>query len=231
MLSLTGERRDGLPLPELRPPVIALVYTRRLFALAVGRLLSGPPLNAEVILVKDRDPALDEHFDADLVVWEVWRDVHGGIGSVLEQRALLPDGAAPLLLLSDQIDTDGVVLALRSGVAGYFTQDSAADGFIAGVSVILNGHQAISDSVLERLLDSCCESASLKAHSHGLSATETAILGMLAEARSISAIASDRGISPKTVRNHVANIYRKLSVRSRTEAILRAAQMGLARLN
>jgi DNA-binding NarL/FixJ family response regulator len=50
---------------------------------------------------------------------------------------------------------------------------------------------------------------------------------MIGEAKSIPAIAASRGISHKTVRNHLANIYRKLDLRSRTEAMLCAARMGL----
>jgi DNA-binding NarL/FixJ family response regulator len=50
---------------------------------------------------------------------------------------------------------------------------------------------------------------------------------MIGEAKSIPVIAAARGISHKTVRNHLANIYRKLELRSRTEAMLCAARMGL----
>src|SRR5437588_9954400 len=57
---------------------------------------------------------------------------------------------------------------------------------------------------------------------------ELDILTMIGQAKSIPAIAASRGISHKTVRNHLANIYRKLDLRSRTEAMLCAARMGLA---
>jgi len=60
-----------------------------------------------------------------------------------------------------------------------------------------------------------------------LSPTELDILTMIGEAKSIPVIAAARGISHKTVRNHLANIYRKLDLRSRTEAMLCAARMGL----
>jgi DNA-binding NarL/FixJ family response regulator len=60
-----------------------------------------------------------------------------------------------------------------------------------------------------------------------LSATELDILTMIGKAQSIPAIAASRGISHKTVRNHLANIYRKLELRSRTEAMLCAVRMGL----
>jgi DNA-binding NarL/FixJ family response regulator len=60
-----------------------------------------------------------------------------------------------------------------------------------------------------------------------LSRTETEILAMVGAAKSVQSIATARGISQKTVRNHLANIYKKLELRSRTEAMLCAARMGL----
>jgi DNA-binding CsgD family transcriptional regulator len=50
---------------------------------------------------------------------------------------------------------------------------------------------------------------------------------MIGQAQSIPSIAASRGISHKTVRNHLAKIYRKLDLHGRTEAMLWAARMGL----
>jgi len=50
---------------------------------------------------------------------------------------------------------------------------------------------------------------------------------MVGRANSVAAIAEFRGISSKTVRNHLASIYRKLELHGRTEAMLWAARMGL----
>ena len=60
-----------------------------------------------------------------------------------------------------------------------------------------------------------------------LSPTELDILTRVGRAQSIAAIAATRGISHKTVRNHLTNICRKLQLRGRTEVMLCAARMGL----
>jgi DNA-binding NarL/FixJ family response regulator len=60
-----------------------------------------------------------------------------------------------------------------------------------------------------------------------LSPTELEIIAMIGQAQSIPAIAASRGISHKTVRNHLAKIYRKLELHGRTEAMLWAARQGL----
>jgi DNA-binding NarL/FixJ family response regulator len=78
--------------------------------------------------------------------------------------------------------------------------------------------------VLSRLSDSASH---VRRPASQLSPTELDILTMIGDAKSIPVIAAARGISHKTVRNHLANIYRKLDLRSRTEAMLCAARMGL----
>ncbi|MCJ0824517.1 response regulator transcription factor [Luteimonas sp. 50] len=55
-----------------------------------------------------------------------------------------------------------------------------------------------------------------------LTARERAALGLLCEGRSNAQIAWELGVSEKTVRNHLSNLYRKLGVRSRAEAMVRA---------
>jgi DNA-binding NarL/FixJ family response regulator len=80
-----------------------------------------------------------------------------------------------------------------------------------------------------RVLDRLAHQPTTDARRQGsqLSPTEMEILVMIGRADSIPAIAASRGISHKTVRNHLAKIYRKLELHSRTEAMLWAARMGL----
>jgi len=118
--------------------------------------------------------------------------------------------------------------ALHTSVAGLFTKDARLDEFLVGVQTVLSGHRAVGSNlmsmVLARLSDTMPNSRRAASQ---LSPTELDILTMIGEAKSIPVIAAARGISHKTVRNHLANIYRKLDLRSRTEAMLCAARMGL----
>ena len=83
---------------------------------------------------------------------------------------------------------------------------------------------------MDRVLDRMGQSGEAKRSPNELSPTELAILAMIGRAESIPAIAESRGISNKTVRNHLAKIYRKLELHGRTEAMLWAARMGLTRI-
>jgi DNA-binding NarL/FixJ family response regulator len=90
-------------------------------------------------------------------------------------------------------------------------------------------HRAVGANVMRLVVARLSgeDSGSARPGLSRLSRTEIDILAMVGAARSIQAIAAARGISQKTVRNHLANIYRKLELRSRTEAMLCAARMGL----
>jgi DNA-binding NarL/FixJ family response regulator len=113
-------------------------------------------------------------------------------------------------------------------VAGLFTKDAKLDEFLVGVQAVLSGHRAIGANLMSLVLVHLTDNAPVARRSAGqLSPTELHILTMIGEAKSIASIAESRGISHKTVRNHLANIYRKLELRSRTEAMLCAARMGL----
>jgi len=96
------------------------------------------------------------------------------------------------------------------------------------VRTVMSGHRAVGANLMGQMLDRlAAKSRDTRRPGGQLSPTELDILTMVGEAKSIPVIAAARGISPKTVRNHLASIYRKLDLRNRTEAMLCAARMGL----
>ena len=134
----------------------------------------------------------------------------------------------PVILLSDHDDEELLTAALLSRAAGVFTKDSTLDEFLVGVRAVVSGHRAISSGLMGRLLERLEHpNRDIRRGGNQLSPTELEILAMIGHAESIPAIAASRGISAKTVRNHLAKIYRKLELHGRTEAMLWAARMGL----
>jgi DNA-binding NarL/FixJ family response regulator len=134
----------------------------------------------------------------------------------------------PVIVLGDADDERLLTVALHNEVAGLFTKDSALDEFLVGVHAVLAGHRAVGAGVMNRMLSRMGQQPLQARRAQvPLSATELDILTMIGQAKSVPAIAASRGISHKTVRNHLANIYRKLELRSRTEAMLCAVRMGL----
>ncbi len=211
-------------------PVEALIIDRQpLFLAALATLLEAPPLSAHVVTASRSDVGLDiaRTQTISLVFCELRAEPLSGVELVnvlaAEERRI------PVVLLGDDGDEPQLAAALAMSVAGAFSKNSALDEFLVGVRAVVSGHRAIGSGLLLRLLERPAtlhtpESETLTGR---LSPTELAILGMIGQAQSIPAIAANRGISHKTVRNHLAKIYRKLELHGRTEAMLWAARMGL----
>lgn len=148
--------------------------------------------------------------------------------SFLGLLAELPSPPA-VMILGDVGDEYLLVEEMGTDAAGLFTKDTDPEQFLEGVRMVLAGHRAVGDNVMRSLIARLHGSdlSTARTGVSQLSPTELDILTMVGSARTVQQIAVARGISPKTVRNHLANIYRKLELRSRTEAMLCAARLGL----
>jgi DNA-binding NarL/FixJ family response regulator len=207
-----------------------LVIDRHTLVLAaVGRLLSGPPLNAEVMATTRSDDAVDliERTPIQVVVCDVKAQPISGPALTTMLATRHPE--VKVILLADTEGEPLLLASLLSGAAGFFLKESGVDEFVAGVETVLHGQCVVDTALLGRAL------AKLAGKGDGrdpdpigqLSPAEYSILALIAQARSIRSIAETRGLSPKTVRNHLARVYRKLQVRNQTEAMLWAVRMGL----
>jgi DNA-binding NarL/FixJ family response regulator len=210
-------------------PLILVVDGQPLFVVVLSHLLSGPSLRARTLAAESTDLALEtlRRERVDAVLCDV-RVTPLSFREFLTEAAQLPF-APPVVLLADVQDEELLLAAMDTGAAGFFTKDADPTQFLEGIRSVLLGHRAVGSSVMGRLVGRLRgeESANARPGLGRLSRTEIDILAMVGSARSIPTIAATRGISQKTVRNHLANIYRKLELRSRTEAMLCAARMGL----
>jgi two-component system nitrate/nitrite response regulator NarL len=141
---------------------------------------------------------------------------------------------ASVLVLSDHADGDLVLRALQLGARGYVTKaeglgtlTSTIDRVLAGERVIAPGLEQDAVHALGRLAKRAREGDEVAA---GLTARERQVLGLLSEGHTMRKIATLLGISPRTVETHVAKLYRKLGVRTRVQAVSRAASLGLVEL-
>ena len=210
--------------------VRALIIDRQpLFVAALGSLLSAPDVNAEVVTAGRSDVGLEivRTDSVDVVFCELRAQPMSGVEVV---RALADEGrSVPVILLGEEGDEPQLAAALATNAAGMFTKNAGLYEFLDGVDAVLAGHRALGSVLLERMLDRLSQPLAHEPRRgvNQLSPTELEILSMIGRAHSIPAIAASRGISHKTVRNHLAKIYRKLELHGRTEAMLWAARMGL----
>lgn len=208
----------------------ALVLDRQpLFVAALGSLLRTSPLVAQVLTSFTSDRALEiaRSTEVDLVCSELHSEPMSGVELARVLGAERPE--IPVILLGDVGDEAQLAAALSTNVAGLFTKNAAPDEFLSGVRAVLSGHRAIGSGVIGEILERLASphSPGTRRFGNQLSPTELEILAMVGQAQSIPAIAASRGISHKTVRNHLAKIYRKLELHGRTEAMLWATRMGL----
>lgn len=220
--------RSALPAGDGAPLRALLIDRQPLFLAALANLLQAAPLGAIVETAVRSDIGLDIVLAGavDLVFCELRADPISG--SELVQTLARDGREVPVILLGDPGDDAELAVALEANAAGLFTKDAGLDEFLAGVQAVVSGHRAIGSGLLTRLFERASEHPrDGKRFASQLSPTEMEILVMIGRAQSIPAIAASRGISNKTVRNHLAKIYRKLDLHGRTEAVLWAARMGL----
>ncbi|HSP53154.1 MAG TPA: response regulator transcription factor [Cryobacterium sp.] len=134
----------------------------------------------------------------------------------------LPDPPAVLILTNYDTDRD-IITAIEGGAAGYLLKDTSPDDLLAAIAAAAAGQSALAPAVASRLLSRVRQS------SRALSARELEVLTLVAEGRSNTDVARHLHLSETTVKSHLAHIYPKLGVSSRTAAVAAARQAGLIR--
>ena len=219
----------GLERARLAEPIVALVIdSQPLFVAALGRLLAMPPICASLRAASRSDEGLEMLHAGGIHL--VFCEVGATPLSGRELAALLHRShpGLPVILLAARGDEGLLAEALPSGAAGLFTKDASVEEFMAGVSAVLAGHRSIASGLLLELQMRFEHRPGRDGEGGGhLSPAELEIIRMIGRADSVATIAATRGTSQKTVRNHLAKIYRKLEVHGRTEAVLWAARRGL----
>jgi DNA-binding NarL/FixJ family response regulator len=123
---------------------------------------------------------------------------------------------------------DAVFDALRAGARGYLLKGADRAEIMRAIEAVAAGEAIFGPDVARRLMHHFSSPAASPATPFPeLSQREQEILELVARGMANQAIADRLGISPKTVRNHVSNIFGKLQVRDRAEAVVRARDAGL----
>jgi DNA-binding NarL/FixJ family response regulator len=127
-------------------------------------------------------------------------------------------------------DRDSVLAALQAGARGYAVKGSDEDAIIGAIRSVARGEVILAPSVAGHVTDlfAAAPPAATRAFPD-LTDRERAILERLADGASNGQIAQDLGLSPKTIRNHMATICTKLQVVDRAQAALKARDAGLGR--
>lgn len=135
--------------------------------------------------------------------------------------------AARVVMLTTFDDEEYVVEALRAGASGYLLKDLPAEELAHAIRLAHSGVTQLDSSVAGRLAAALPPPAPASATSVALSPREIDILRLVARGRTNREIATQLYLSEGTVKNHVSRILSRLALRDRTQAALRARDLGL----
>jgi DNA-binding NarL/FixJ family response regulator len=162
----------------------------------------------------------------DIVLMDLHMPEENGIEASRRICATTPAAVIVLTMLEDD---DSVFAALKAGARGYLLKGADEAEIVSAIRVVGDGGAVLGPAVASRTLQFFI-TADLAAPSPTfpeLTDRERKVLELLATGKSNAAIAATLYLSQKTVRNYVSNIFTKLHIADRAEAIIRAREAGL----
>jgi DNA-binding NarL/FixJ family response regulator len=185
----------------------------------------GEAANGEEVL------GMVERLRPSVVLMDLQMPVMDGIQATAKLRERRPD--VSVLALTTFDDDASLFGALRAGAAGYLLKDVSSDTLVSAITAAARGESFLQSTVTGRVVEAFArlmESGGARAEALvlPLSPREREILAILGSGASNKEIADRLCLAEGTVKNHVTSILTKLDVRDRTQAALRARQLGLA---
>jgi DNA-binding NarL/FixJ family response regulator len=158
----------------------------------------------------------------DVVLMDLNLPGLSGIECVRRLRKLLPQ--QQILVLTVYEDSDKVFAALEAGAGGYLLKRTPPDKLLEAIRDIHQGGAPMSSFIARKVVQSFHEAGSRIPDVDSLSPREEEILHLVARGYHNKEIAAQLNISPETVRVHLRNIYEKLHVNSRSQAVVKLLQ-------
>jgi DNA-binding NarL/FixJ family response regulator len=153
---------------------------------------------------------------ADIVLMDIHLPVMNGIECVRQLKSVHPE--MQFIMCTIFRDDDSVFNALKAGATGYMLKNDDPGKIIDAIRELHSGGSPMTPQIARRIIESFKRPAVNDAL-HLLTKRETEMLGFLAKGLRYKEIADKLFISTATVRTHIYNIYQKLQVQSRTDAI------------
>ena len=217
---------DGRGLPEplvdgvgVSPPSLFRRGVRSLLSTVTGVEVVGEAADGESAV------ALTAELAPDLVLMDLQMPGGGGLAAIRTITEQSP--AANVLVVTMFEDDDSVFAAMRAGARGYVLKDMDSDDFARAIVTVGRGEASFSRGIATRMMRFFAERPASEQPFPELTGSERSVLKLMATGANNTTIAGDLSLSPKTVRNYISNIFRKLQVADRAHAIVVAREAGL----
>lgn len=165
----------------------------------------------------------------DVVLMDIRMPGLNGIEATRRISAAAPQ--VGVIIVTMLADDDSVFAAMRAGARGYLLKGAGQDQMLRTIRAVAAGEALFGPGIAERLMDFFANLQPMgdpEAFPE-LTGREREVLEHIAQGHSNAAIAERLSISTKTVRNHASNIFNKLQVADRAQAIIRAREAGYGR--
>jgi DNA-binding NarL/FixJ family response regulator len=169
---------------------------------------------------------LVEELRPDVALLDIQMPGLSGVEATRQIKARFPE--VRVLILTAYQDDPYVFALLQAGADGYLLKTLEVDDLLRAVRAVQRGESALSPEITQKVLHQLKTGRPVGAAEQieALTARELEILRLAAQGLTNKAIGQEIGISDRTVQGHLANIYGKLGVSSRTEAVTEALKRG-----
>jgi DNA-binding NarL/FixJ family response regulator len=185
--------------------------------------------------------ALVDNHEADVYLVELELPDMSGIEVIKYARHIQPE--CQIMVFTGFDDEMNIFGSIHAGATGYLLKDSSPKEVIAALRALVQGGSPISPSIARKIFQKISLDNLTRAPAgtdapniatepvvSSLTAREVQILKLLSKGISFEDISDSLKISPHTVARHVKNTYRKLSVKSRAEAVFQANKLGIIQI-
>jgi DNA-binding NarL/FixJ family response regulator len=212
---------------------VLIVDDHALVRRGIGHVVRECFPEAEVVEASNAGSALEVmSAGVEIALVDVRMPDSDGLELLHELKARWPD--VPVIMLTSFDHAHYVRRALAEGAAGYMLKDATPEDLEQAIKVAVSGGgNVLSPKVIQNLFEATGSETAAREGSRGtrsagvLTQRETDILALLAEGKSNRDISRALFLSEKTVKAHLAAIFRKLGVTNRTQAAMAAVSMGI----
>ena len=175
---------------------------------------------------------LAKELQPDVVLMDIGMPKLDGLEATRQIKAAHPNIA--ILVLTIHSDEQHIIGILQAGAAGYLTKSVFGEEVVQAVRGVVAGEMVLSPSIGQQLLKQAAryptEPVYLEA-GEKLTTRELEIIKLAARGMSNKSIAAELGLTLRTVKGHLANVFSKLNVGSRTEAVIAGLRRGFLSLD
>jgi DNA-binding NarL/FixJ family response regulator len=209
---------------------VLIVDDHPVFRFGLRSLISSVPEMEVIAEATSGEEAIEEakKIEPDIILMDI--NMPGINGIEATHRILATNPEIGILILT-MFEDDSVFEAIQAGARGYILKGADPEETLRAIQSVTNGEAIFSAKIADRLVRilntiNGNENASIFPE---LTEREREVLDLMAKGLTNTAISEKLFLSPKTVRNHVSNIFAKLQVSDRTQAVIKAREAGLGK--